>query len=240
MDYLTFGNKKNDAIVFLHGWGGGYASFMGMAKKLSGHYYCILLDYSDLFNPKSEVCVKDYADGVAKILNDINISKFNFVAHSFGGRVLAKLYRDYPEKFKKIVLFNTAGLPRRFNLWYYLKVKRRNFVKFLIKLKLASPKYLEKFASPDYKKLDYVGRRSFSNIVSEDLTNCYKNICVPTLIYWGKKDKDTPLYMANRLNKLIKASGLFVDKQAGHFSYLDSPDSAYKTIDYFFGSAHLW
>ena len=234
MDYLTFGDKTNDAIVFLHGWGGGFASFMGLAKALSAKFYCILIDYSDVINSGREVCVKDYADGVAKILDGLSKNSFNFVAHSFGGRVLAKLYRNYPEKFKKIVLFNTAGLQKRFNLWYYLRVKRRDFVKFLVKHNFVSKKRLEKFASLDYKKLDSVGRKSFSNIVSEDLTNCYKNICAPTLIYWGKKDKETPLYMAKRLNKLIKNSGLVVDKQSGHFSYLDSPYKAQKTIQYFF------
>ena len=235
MDYLTLGDEYKEAIVFLHGWGGGFSSFAYLANKLAEDYYVILIDYSKFINASKEVCIKDYADALYKILVNLNKSQFNFVAHSFGGRVLAKLYRDFPEIFKKIVLFNTAGLPRRFNLCYYLKVKRRNFVKRLVKLNILPPSKLEKFASADYKKLNSTERKSFSNIVSEDLTNCYKNIKAETLIYWGKKDKETPLYMAKRLNKLIKDSGLYVDKTAGHFSYLDNPQKAYLAIKTFFG-----
>ena len=233
MDYLTFGNEKYEAIVFLHGWGGGFSSFAGLAKSLAKKYFVVLIDYSSFINQQKEICVKDYADALYTILDKTNKKQFSFVAHSFGGRVLAKLYRDHPEIFKKIVLFNTAGLPRRFNLWYYLKVKRRNFVKKLVFLNILPKSKLEQFASADYKKLNSIERKSFSNIVSEDLTNCYKNIKVPTLIYWGKKDKETPLYMAKRLKKIIKNSGLYVDKNAGHFSYLDNPQSAQNAIEYF-------
>ncbi|MBQ7579580.1 MAG: alpha/beta fold hydrolase [Clostridia bacterium] len=233
MNYITFGKPENEAIVFLHGWGGGFSSFMQMAKSLSSNYFSVIVDFNDVFYGSREVCVIDFALALNDVLKNFKHKSFNFVAHSFGGRVLAKFARNYPEKIKKIVLFDTAGLPTRFNLWYYLKVKRRNFVKFLVKHGFLSENSLEKFASADYKRLTSSERKSFSNIVCEDLTNCYAQINAKTFIYWGKKDKETPLYMAKKLNKIIKNSGLYVDKNAGHFSYLENSTKATNAVKYF-------
>ena len=52
------------------------------------------------------------------------------------------------------------------------------------------------------------------------LTELTKEIKVPTIIIWGKYDKDTPMYMARKLNRNIKDSSL-VTYPAGHYSYLD-------------------
>ena len=35
------------------------------------------------------------------------------------------------------------------------------------------------------------------------------HINIPCVLFWGEKDKDTPYYMAKKLEKLIKNCGLF-------------------------------
>ena len=54
------------------------------------------------------------------------------------------------------------------------------------------------------------------------LTSTYllDDIKVPTAIFWGEKDKDTPLYMAKKLTKGIKDSSLFL-LDGGHYAYVD-------------------
>ena len=48
-----------------------------------------------------------------------------------------------------------------------------------------------------------------------------KKIRVKTFIIWGSKDKETKIFMARKLHKLIENSKLFVFENAGHFSFLD-------------------
>ena len=75
----------------------------------------------------------------------------------------------------------------------------------------------------DYKDIPNIMKKTFQNIIKEDLRKHYKSISVETLIIWGDKDKDTPLKDAKYLNKVIKNSGLIIYKNANHFSYLNYP-----------------
>ena len=62
----------------------------------------------------------------------------------------------------------------------------------------------------------------FKKVINLDLTKNLKDINNSTLLMWGDKDTDTPLYMAKIMEKNIKDSGLVVLENAGHFSYLDA------------------
>lgn len=64
-------------------------------------------------------------------------------------------------------------------------------------------------------------KKTFVNIISEDLSPLLKSITCPTLIIFGKDDKETPLYMAKKINKKIKDSALVVFENCGHFAYLE-------------------
>ena len=61
-----------------------------------------------------------------------------------------------------------------------------------------------------------------------------KNIVAPTLLVWGTEDKDTPIYMAKKLNKLIKDSAIIRFEECGHFCYLQKPDYFNKIVINFF------
>ena len=66
-------------------------------------------------------------------------------------------------------------------------------------------------------------KKTFSNIVSEDLSYLLKNISSETLLIWGEKDCDTPLKDGIKMNNSIVDSGLIIIKNGTHFSYLDVP-----------------
>ena len=91
----------------------------------------------------------------------------------------------------------------------------------MVKLKIVNKKILNRFGSSDYKALSSDEKQVFNRIIKQDLSYALKDITSSTLIIWGKLDKDTPLYMAKKLNKYIINSGLIVFENAGHYSYLD-------------------
>ena len=76
-------------------------------------------------------------------------------------------------------------------------------------------------------------KKTFINIVNTYLEEFANKINVPTIIFWGKQDKETPLYMAKRFNKLIKNSELVICKNAGHFSYIDDVNTFINVLNYF-------
>lgn len=99
-------------------------------------------------------------------------------------------------------------------------------------------KILKKFGkglkgSKDYRVLSPVMKKTFQNVVNYDETYLLSDITADTAIFWGDKDKDTPLYMARKLNKKIKSSHLFLLTNAGHFSYLDNSGYFLKILSAF-------
>lgn len=148
------------------------------------------------------------------------------VGHSFGGRVAIKLAAKYGHLISKIVLCDSAGIIPKRRIKYYFKVSVH---KLLLKLG-----FKHNGGSKDYKSLSNVMKQTFKNIVNEDLTCLTKKITAPTMIIWGDKDKETPIYMAKMLHKNITNSGLVIFKNCGHFAYIERQDVFYAILIKFF------
>lgn len=175
-------------------------------------------------HPDYPLTVKDYAAGVLELMDKLNIEKATLVGHSFGGRVAIYIAAKYPEKVEKLVLVDSAG------------IKPRRGIKY--RLKILLHKILKKFGkglkgSKDYRALSPVMKKTFQNVVNYDETYLLSDITADTAIFWGDKDKDTPLYMARKLNKKNKSSHLFLLTNAGHFSYLDNSGYFLKILSAF-------
>ena len=81
----------------------------------------------------------------------------------------------------------------------------------------------KKFASSDYAKLSPTMRESFKKIVNENLERCAEKVSSPCLLVFGNEDRETPLYMARKLNGKIKGSGLVIMNGCGHFCFTENP-----------------
>lgn len=212
-------------MIFLHGWGGDVRSFLFVAKNLS--VTSTLVDFYGFGktpHPDYPLTVKDYVDGVIELMDFLKIEKATFVGHSFGGRVAIYIAAKYPKRVDKLVLVDSAGIKPRRGIKYRVKV--------------FAHKILKKFGkglkgSDDYRVLSPVMKKTFQNVVNYDETHLLKDIKADTAIFWGEKDKDTPLYMAKKLNKKIASSHLFLLTNAGHFSYLDNSGYFLRVISAF-------
>ena len=216
INYLVLGDKGK-WLVFLHGWGGSVESFLGVAKTFKNNR-CLLIDFPPFGfseEPQDVWDLKTYADMVFSLIQKLKIKKISLISHSFGGRVAILLSSTYNVNVSKLILIDSAGMKPRDFLWTKFKIVKYKFLKKL------GFKQKNK-GSQDYKSLSPIMKKTFSCIVNQYLEQFCSNINAETLIFSGDKDKTTPLYMAKRLNKLIKNSGLVVLKNAGHFSYLDN------------------
>ena len=233
MEVITFGERKNPCVVFLHGWGGGFSSFSFFAKALSDNFFCVVVDFNSLIQGDKVLKIDDFKDCVLNYLKENQIDSASFVAHSFGGRVVAKIAECDAKILEKVVLIDSAGLRPRRNLWYYIKVRWFKFQVKLAKLHLVKESKLKKYGSADYVRLPETQKQTFKNIVNTFLEAGFANINSPTLIYWGEKDYETPLFMAKKLKRLIKNSEIIIEKDVGHFSYLKNPAKFIKILTIF-------
>lgn len=232
VSYAETGSGER-AVVFLHGWRSNKEVWNGVAKRLQDSrierlkiYALDLPGFGSSPAPKQPWTVGDYAYNVQKFLEKQELKHVFVVGHSFGGRIGIKLAANYPELVSKLVLADSAGFVvtgRKQILMNWAAALVRPFFR---------PKFMQGLRKRIYSMLgagDYVStpelRETFLNMIGEDLSEDMKKISCPTLIIFGKNDKDTPVSYGARMKSYIENSELEVLEDAGHFSFLDQQDS---------------
>lgn len=212
-----------EVVLFLHGWGSSHLDFAGTSKIVQRTMRVINIDlwgFGKSEEPCSDFLSDDYADMVYELLKKLKIKKVHLVGHSFGGKIATKLCVKFPDFVKSLILVDSAGLQKKLSFFVKKRMKRYKKLKILVFQGKKDSNVLEKFGSEDYKNSSQTMRKIMVKVVNESCEQDFAKVNVPTLIFWGKKDKDTPLYMGKRINQLIKNSK-FVILNGGHFSHID-------------------
>lgn len=229
INYICEGEGEN--ILVLHGWGANIDTIMPIVNLLKDHFKVYALDlpgFGKSDKPEIPFNSQDYSRIVKKFMDLMEIKKATLIGHSFGGKVSIILAVNHPERVERLVLIDSAGIPPKRSIKYYLKVYSFKILKFIYKLVFAWNKKEEKmeafyrrFGSADYRNADGVMRKTLVKVVNEDLRPILKKVSCPALLIWGDKDEDTPIYMGKIMEKEIPDSSLVVLERAGHYSYLD-------------------
>ncbi len=235
-------------LLLLHGWGGRTGSMQPIANGLNDLRTVYNIDFpgfGESASPPAPWSVTEYTEMLIALLKQLDIKKADIVAHSFGGRVTLLLAATHPELVGKIVITGGAGLKPKREIKYYIKVYTYKLGKFMLKhgwmVKLAKlfgvdlEKLSHKAGSSDYQALSGVMKGTFVRVVNQDLKHCLPKIQSPTLLIWGEKDMDAPLWMGQAMEKGIKDAGLVVFEGRGHFAYLEEIGRFVKIVRAFLG-----
>lgn len=232
MDY-----KKR--IVLLHGWGASTIKLKPLAeelRKLEWEVFTPKLPGFDSPPPEKIWGVGEYSKYVLKETRKIyGRDRFFVFGHSFGGRVAIKLAEKNNRQILGAVLCSSSGLSRgnlvkRTIFWLLARVGKV----FLAIPPLANfwKRLLYKLAREhDYEKAQGIMKEVFKKVVSEDLKPVAKEIKIPTLVLWGKKDKMTPISDAYYIKKVLPNAKLVVFKDEGHRLPYNKPKGVAEEID---------
>lgn len=226
--YKFVGGQSRTPILLLHGWGCDCSIFDKIIKFFPNKSF-LLIDFPPF--GKSDKTIENwniftYVGMLMSLCDYLHIDKCDVLGHSFGGRVAIILSAVKRSLVHSCILVDSAGMKPRRSLKLRYKI-----IKYKLNKKFG--KNTDNMGSKDYLALPESMRKTFVSIVGTYLEDYAKRMSVKTLIIWGEKDDDTPLYMARRLNKLIKNSQLKVISQAGHFSFIDRPLEFYKLVNDF-------
>ena len=206
----------------MHGYLADSKSFIYQTEHFSKNFSVFAPDFKGFGNNKDmekPYSLSDYCEDIKAYIKENGLVKPHVIAHSFGCRVAVKLASENPELFDKIVLTGAAGLKPKRTIKYHIKRTAFKIARIFTK-----KEKLKRFYSKDYLALSQVMRESFIKIVNEHLDDRLKFISNQTLIIFGNNDKETPVYMAKKLNKNIKNSKLVIIQKAGHFAFIDCPE----------------
>ena len=218
----------------LHGWGCCIATFAPVIDELQKFRRVIAIDFPG-FGESSPLTtaldVRAYTEIIAEFIRVLDIAGTDIIAHSFGGRVSILLASLYPELTGKIVFTDAAGIRPKRGLKYYGEIYAYKLCKKAAGSKFGTKvfrlfgidvkKRIQNAGSADYKALSGPMRETFVKVVNQDPTPYLSAIKSPSLMIYGRDDRETPVKFGEIMEKRIPDSGLVVLENAGHYSYLD-------------------
>lgn len=213
-----------NALLFLHGWGCSGEIWKNQREFFAKNYKVITVDLSGFgLSPPPQKAEDSlyYAAEVYALLKALDIKKVFLVGHSFGGKVALLLAAAHPEILSALILVSSAGVLRN-RLKNFVKKCLYKIAKLLAKIGLIDKKKLQRDGSADFKASQGVMRGVLCKVVKEDILKQARLVCCPTLLIWGKEDKETPLKSGKKLEKNIKSSALVLCGK-GHFPFLENP-----------------
>lgn len=217
--YYEFHNNSNKIpIILLHGWGRSGEDFKDFISLFPDRQF-LTVDFPPFGKSQKEFedwNIFTYVSMLMSLCEHLSIDKADFIGHSFGGRIAIILSAVKRSLVHSCMLVDSAGMKPKRTIKYRVKVLR-------YKLNKKLGKNVDNFGSSDYLALPDNLKGTFKSIVNTHLEDYAKKMSVKTLIVWGDKDDQTPMYMAKRLHRLIKNSKLEILEGAGHFSFLDCP-----------------
>ena len=237
INYQIFGNEGK-FILCMHGWGGQIDSFKPLIRDLTaegGKARVIGVDFpghGQSPEPPEVWNVDQFKAQIIALLDEIGAERVDIVAHSFGGRVALLMAAENPERVGRMVLTGCAGLlPKRsggsqvkqavfgaLKAGYESRAVQKLLGKNAEKLTNAIQSHM---GSADYRALSGDMRKTFVQVINQDLAWCLPKIKASTLLFWGENDTATPLWMGQQMEKEIPDAGLVVMPGATHFAYLE-------------------
>jgi pimeloyl-ACP methyl ester carboxylesterase len=228
MHYLVGGSGP--PLVLIHGLGSRAADWANLIPQLidGGHriYAPDLLGYGYSAQPKdAPYSISQQAEMVKGFLDSQHLGKVDLAGWSMGGWIAMRLALQQPERVRRLVLLDSAGL--RFKLGFdpgLFQPASPSDIAALEKLLVPHPRPLPRFlAMAMLRKGDHVGwvvRRSVQSMMTgEDLVDGKLGaLTMPVLIGWGDQDRLIPLSVAYRLHQEILQSVLDVYAGCGHLA----------------------
>lgn len=200
------------AVVLLHGWGQNQYMMKFIQDDLCNAYQVMNLDlpgFGESEEPPTIWDIHDYVDCIHQLLEAYQMDNPIFIAHSFGARIALRYAMCYP--VANMILTGAAGIRKKRDLSYYLRVYA---YKILKKMHIKNA-----LGSPDYQQASMCMRGVLVKAVNDDLVDALKTITCNTLLVWGEKDEQTPLWMGKRMEKEMKHATLIILEKGTHFAY---------------------
>jgi pimeloyl-ACP methyl ester carboxylesterase len=235
------------AVVLLHASFMNLRSWDSLAESLTANFRVIRLDFlaSGLTGPEpnDKYSFDRNLELVEQLTQQLGVSEFALVGTSSGGIVAFNFAARYPERVTRLVLVNSAGMPRnaatnpnraRGNpvmAW----LKKRHKTRGMVRDELDG-NFIEPHEPPSWLvDMNYdMGRREglkreggliMANFKTGDPEVILSQVKAPTLIIWGLENQTVFHLEADVFRNWLTAAPTLVKKYAdvGHYLYLESP-----------------
>lgn len=242
-------------LLLIHGTSSSLHTWDAWTAQLADHRRVVRLDLPGFGltgpAPDHDYRAARYARFVARFLERLGIDRVDVAGNSLGGRVAMELTLAHPERVRRLVLVDAAGLsgqkpPPVFRLaripglnallrW----VTPRFMVRHNVEEVYGVPSRVDEALVDRYQAmLLRAGNRAalidrLTGPRDRDLDAHLAEIHVPTLLLWGARDRWIPLSFGRRLERGIAGAELRVYDDAGHVPMEEKPLETARDVETF-------
>lgn len=247
-------------VVLLHASYNSLLTWNGVADALKGNHRVIRFDFPGAGLTSMETkpipdgkynMIERYHDILEGLVDALELDQFALVGTSSGGSVAFRYASRHPERLSRLVLINSAGMPRtaqtdplrelaQFSQWESMKVRPREFWQVSL-----SRNYFQTDGAPawqvdqayDFRRRDGLAdelERSYG-FATGDPKALLAGIRAPTLIMWGKSNPTVMHLEADVIEHWITGAPTTIRKYEGlgHYPYIEAPEQVLPDISAF-------
>jgi pimeloyl-ACP methyl ester carboxylesterase len=230
LHYEVEGPASGPAIVLVHGLGSRAEDWRALAPAIAKAGYRVylpdLIGYGRSQKPTDfSYSVHDEADIVSAFLDSLALKQVDLGGWSMGGAIAQHVAAAHPERIRRLLLFDSAGLyvlptwdTRLFTPTSAAELAQLNV------LLMPNPPRLPDFVARDILRVSndrawIIHRAMATMLTGKDATDkLLPQLQMPVLIVWGSEDKITPLSLGEAMHQLVPHSQFDVIPGCGHLA----------------------
>nr|WP_218892234.1 alpha/beta fold hydrolase [Granulicella arctica] len=244
-------------LLLLHGLVGSARNWQQNISFLSQHATVYAVDLFNMGESERviglDAGLEATADGLAALLDALDLPHADVAGHSHGGAVAMMLAARHPQRVRKLILFAPANpfcdfghqlirfYQTRFGRWFatLIPILPRSLKATALSRMYGDPSrvvegtldgYINGLQTPG--TIDHILRilqSWFDDMVT--LRSALAELAEkPTLLIWGDRDHTVGLNSAHRLQQIMMRSKLMVIPGVGHIPFAEMPDECNRAM----------
>lgn len=165
--------------------------------------------------------IGEIADLLAGWMDRLALGPVDLVGHSMGGQIAVHLAARHPERVRRLVLVDAAGIPR--------PITPRTLTRFAAEVapprRWGDPFFLPTIVGDALLAGPRTILRAIGHILRDDVRLLLPRVAAPTLVVWGELDTIIPVEHAREFREGIPGARLAVLRDAAHNPMVDRPEA---------------
>lgn len=230
LHYYEQGPEAAPTVVLVHGLGGHAEDWRNLRPWILGAnrriYMLDLPGYGRSEWPKNfSYSISDEANTVVAFMDALGLKHVDLGGWSMGGWITQVIAIQHPDRIKRLMLFDSAGLYERpqWNTDLFMPTSAQELDR-LDALLMPHPPPVPGFIARDILRYSHehawiIRRALDSMLTGKDTTDKQlPDLRMPVLIVWGAEDHITPVALGQKMHQLIPQSEFDVIQGCGHLA----------------------
>ena len=235
--YEVVGPENGEPLVLVHGLGGRAENWRDLAPYFAraGYrvYFPDLIGFGQSDQPADfSYSIRDQAELITHFLDALSLHQVDLGGWSMGGWIVQLVAASHPERVRRLVLFDSAGLNIQpdWDTRLFAPVTSAQLTA-LDALLMPNPPAIPGFVAADIlrvsRQTNWVVTRTLAQMFTRrDVTDTLlPQLQMPMLIEWGADDRIIPVAQGEKMHVLVPRSQIHIYANCGHLAPLQCAGS---------------